>query len=108
MAEYKLITALATDLPGNTMMCYGKLCNIKNDGVYTELTSEEAKIYLKAGRIAPVAEIVDDVVPVTEPEVVEEPEAVTEPEVVKKPEATEKKSSKESDKDLSDLLDSFD
>lgn len=106
MAEYKLITALATDLPGNTMTCYGKLCNIKDDGVYIELTSAEAKVYLKAGRIAPLANIVDDPTPepVKEPEPAVEEKKDAPPEPKAKEEAKkEAKKEVKTDKTVDDL-----
>jgi len=66
MAEYKLILALPQSAPGQEELHYGRLCKIKNDGVYAELTEIEAKNFLR-GKLINGPVVLD---PVVEEEVV--------------------------------------
>ena len=51
MAQYRLILALPQSLPGNTEMHYGRLCEIRNDGVWAELNEIEATAFLRGRKI---------------------------------------------------------
>lgn len=51
MAEYKLAKALPGVHPGNTETHYGRVCQVRADGIYVDLDHETARVWVGVGRV---------------------------------------------------------